>query len=131
MCFLKRIVFTSLANIKISKQVTSIEYGDFEGNIFLKQISIPSTVTSIGFRAFYNCSALTEIEIPPSVTTIGEHAFSSCNSLKRARIPSSLSIEDIGKIGIKEDVILNRYNNGNKQIIITDELFDNDKCSIC
>ena len=47
----------------------------------IKNVSIGNNVTSIGDWAFYNCTGLTSITIPDSVTTIGDYAFYYCTGI--------------------------------------------------
>lgn len=48
----------------------------------LKDIKIPDNITSIGEWAFAYCSDLASVTIPDSVTSIGYAAFAYCRSLK-------------------------------------------------
>jgi hypothetical protein len=72
---------TSLENVFISDNVTSIGEDTFDGCSGLTSIEIPNTVTSIGWGAFSGCSGLTTLEIPNSVTSIDAWAFSNCTGL--------------------------------------------------
>lgn len=53
----------------------------FEGCSSLKEVSILSNLTSIDKGAFSDCVELTSIEIPSSVTSIGKDAFLECDLL--------------------------------------------------
>lgn len=56
----------------------------------LKEVIVLEECTSIGDYAFYECSFLTSITIPDSVTSIGEGAFYECSSLKYNEYDNSL-----------------------------------------
>ena len=66
-------------------------YGFFEDCSSLKQLDIPNNLTSIGERAFCKCSSLTAITIPDSVTEIGGGAFYRCSSLKNITLPEKIT----------------------------------------
>ena len=72
---------SSLANIEILSNITSIGESVFVGCSNLKSVKIPQNVESIGGYAFYYCIGLTSIEIPSSVTSIESSAFENCSSL--------------------------------------------------
>ncbi len=55
----------------------------FEGCTSLSNITLPSQLTSIGYGAFRNCSSLTQIDIPSKVTSISNEAFRGCGRLQR------------------------------------------------
>ena len=82
---------SSLSEIVIPSNVTSIGDGAFYDCYSLSEIVIPTSVTSIGKGAFSFCDSLSEIVIPSSVTSIGDWAFSSCDSLSEIVIPSSVT----------------------------------------
>ena len=76
-------------NTTISKSVTSIGDGAFDGCSNLATINIPNSVTNIGDGAFSDCSSLTTINIPNSVTNIGDGAFSDCSNLTSISVVSN------------------------------------------
>jgi hypothetical protein len=72
---------SSLTEISIPDNVTSIGGDAFTGCTGLISITIPDSVTSIGDSAFLGCSNLTSVVIGNGVTFIGRFAFYCCNSL--------------------------------------------------
>lgn len=61
----------------------------------LKDIKIPDNITSIGGWAFAYCNDLVSVTIPNSVTSIRYAAFENCISLKSVTIGNGVtSIED-------------------------------------
>ena len=67
----------------------------FSENTSIKEVIIGDEVTSIGSKAFEYCSGLTSITIGNRVTTIGESAFRNCSSLSSITIPNNVTnIED-------------------------------------
>jgi len=72
---------TSLININIPNNVTSIVYGAFYGCTSLININIPNNVTSIDDKVFYGCTSLTNVTIGNGVTSIGKEVFEGCTSL--------------------------------------------------
>ncbi|WP_415273536.1 leucine-rich repeat protein [Aquiluna sp. Uisw_065] len=105
-----------LTSIAISKSVTSIGEGAFDGASSLKAITIPKSVISIGnfafrdntalqavtfetdskitslaYKLFWGATALSTITIPNSVTEVGEYAFYQATSLASITIPSSVT----------------------------------------
>ena len=103
---------TSLKKVNIPN-CASVEYGAFEGDISLEEITIqgnprtlsyrickdctslttvnlPGSLEKINEEAFMNCSSLEHLIIPEGVTYIGKNAFTGCTSLKELRIPESV-----------------------------------------
>ncbi len=60
----------------------------FSGCTSLADIIIPDNITTIGYSAFHDCKALTSIYIPATVTTIESNAFADCNALEKVITPS-------------------------------------------
>ena len=79
-----------LESIVIPNSVTTIGSDAFKYCHFLESITIGKGVESIGRDAFENCTSLESIVIPSSVTTIGDRAFSGCSSLKSVVIGNGL-----------------------------------------
>lgn len=67
--------------------------GDFSNATTLKEISIPEEVTTIGSLGFYRCSNLEALVIPASVTTIG-NAFEYCSALNSLSVSPSNPVYD-------------------------------------
>ena len=73
---------TSLTEIILHNEISSIAGSAFEGCQNLTSIAIPNSVTSIGSRAFRDCHKLTgQIIIPNSVTSMGSSVFNLDNLL--------------------------------------------------
>ena len=72
---------STLKNIKLSSDFTSIHDYMFRYCSHLESIEIPNSITSIGRYAFSNCTSLTNITTPSSVTSIGSWAFYGCYNL--------------------------------------------------
>lgn len=82
---------SSLKNIKIPSNVTSIGNYAFSGCTSLTGVAIPNSINSIGISAFSGCSDLTSIVIPGSVMSISELAFGDCYKLTGATIESGVT----------------------------------------
>ena len=82
---------STILNVVITSEVTSIGNYAFQGCNNLNSITIPNSVTSIGSSAFYRCSSLTSITIPDKVTSIGNYAFNGCSGLTSITIPDSVT----------------------------------------
>ena len=63
----------------------------FNGCSSLAEIHLPDNLTSIGESAFYDCSSLTEIHLPANLTLIEDQAFAYCSSLTEIHLPASLT----------------------------------------
>ena len=77
-----------LTTVLLPNTLTAIA---FSGCSSLTEINLPANLTSIGESAFYDCSSLTEIHLPASLTSIGESAFSGCSSLTEIHLPANLT----------------------------------------
>ena len=78
---------TGLTNVTVGNNVTSIVGGMFYNCSSLTNVIIGNNVTSIGGYAFYGCTGLTSVTIPDSVASIGDSAFAGCSSLTSITIP--------------------------------------------
>ena len=78
-----------LTTVLLPNTLTAIA---FSGCSSLTEINLPDNLTSIGGYAFYDCSSLTEIHLPASLTSIGEYAFSGCSSLTEINLPANLTL---------------------------------------
>ncbi len=63
--------------VRLSKYITSIPDGAFEGCTNLKTVIAPG-VTSIGANAFKGCENLNKFIVSTKVTTLGDNAFVDC-----------------------------------------------------
>lgn len=68
--------------------VKAIPSRNFVGITTLNDVVIPEQVTSIGTYAFYNCSSFEHIKIPATVTSISASAFYMCEELHDVFIDS-------------------------------------------
>lgn len=82
---------SSIENILLPKNLTTIESYAFEQCSSLKSISIPNEVLSIGGNAFYKCSNLKTLTVPDKVTTIESYAFGDCSKLSQIWLGSGLT----------------------------------------
>ncbi|MBE6543421.1 MAG: hypothetical protein E7675_03395 [Ruminococcaceae bacterium] len=85
---------SKLKKINIPDGITYIGIEAFSLCSNLKTVIIPSSVTTIGKKAFY-FSGIESIVIPDSVTSMGEYCFSNCASLKEITLGNSITV--IGK----------------------------------
>lgn len=82
---------TSVTEIILPNNITTIEDRTFRGCSALTQITIPDSVTSIGDYAFWGCKSLTQIRIPYGITKIGWMTFADCKALNQVAIPDSVT----------------------------------------
>ena len=97
---------SSLENVILSNNVTSIGRIAFSGCTSLTSITIPNSVTSIGESAFSGCSALTSIILPNSITEVGSSLFNGCSRLTSVTLSeniTSLGSPKYNNIGFFED----------------------------
>lgn len=85
---------STLINLSLPDNSTSIGAYSFDGCINLSQMSMPSSVTSIGNYAFNGDISLTRISIPEQTTNIGNYAFQNCSGLNTLIL--SRSVRNIG-----------------------------------
>lgn len=81
---------TSLTNVTIGNNVTSIGYAAFSRCYGLMSVTISTNVASL-MGTFPSCSKLTDIIIPNSVTNIGDDTFNGCLRLSRITIPATVT----------------------------------------
>lgn len=82
---------TTLTSVTL---LSPLKFGCFSGCTTLKEINIPEDTTSIPAYAFYGCSSLTEFPITPNVTKIGACAYRSC--IQCTNISLGTKLESIG-----------------------------------
>lgn len=87
---LETVIFTHSTD-KPSQLTQKNSYGTniFKNCTSLKNVTLPANITSIPANMFYTCSALESIEIPYGVTSIGNYAF-YYTSLKSVSIPATV-----------------------------------------
>ena len=106
---------SSLENLVLSENLTTIQAYAFKDCYALSSIDLPSSVTSLGDYAFSGCQQLKKIDLPSSVTSLGDYAFSGCQQLKKIDLPSS--VETVGQSAfygcsnIEEMTLPKIYNN--------------------
>lgn len=82
---------TGLETINLPNSIKEIWNAAFRECENLKTIHLPDSLTKIYPYTFYGCSSLQEITIPSSVTVIGNYAFQECSNLSSAILPDSLT----------------------------------------
>jgi len=85
---------STLVNVTIGPNITSIGQNAFNLCTSLKSCTNLSSITIIEPRVFRNCSAMTSCNIPSSVTSIGNDAFFNCALLESVIIPTSVTSID-------------------------------------
>ena len=81
-----RLDITSLKEIIIGDNVTTISDNAFSGCTGLTTLTIPDNVTKIGERAFNNCSGLITITIGKGLEHYYYSSFDGCNNVKTLNI---------------------------------------------
>ncbi len=85
---------SSLENIHLSENISSLNDQVFKLCRNLKEITIPKAVKIIDDEAFSQCTSLEKVVLSECVEEIGDSAFYNCDSLKSIYIPQS--VKDIG-----------------------------------
>ena len=78
---------SSLENLVLSENLTTIQAYAFKNCYALSSIDLPSSVTSLGDYAFSGCQQLKKIELPSSVETVGQSAFDGCSNIEEMTLP--------------------------------------------
>lgn len=91
---------TSLTDVTISDNVTSLYLSFFYGCIGLETINLPNSIKEIWNAAFRECENLKTIHLPDSLTKIYPYTFYGCSSLQKITIPSSVTV--IGNYAFQE-----------------------------
>lgn len=73
---------SSLTDVEIKANITTLGYGSFSGCSSLKDVLLPNSLNIIDELAFQSCSSLETITIPSNVSSIGRGCFNNCVSLK-------------------------------------------------
>jgi hypothetical protein len=73
---------TSLTNVTLPNNATTIESQAFRACKSLSSITLPNGLTTTGDNAFMDCTSLAGLTIPASVTNINSGAFQNCTNLK-------------------------------------------------
>ena len=82
---------SSLKNIELSSEFSSVPSNMFERSLALESIILPDNITSIEYYAFRECINLTSINLPSSLTYIYGYAFEDCKKLSTIVIPESVT----------------------------------------
>lgn len=78
---------SSLENLVLSENLTTIQAYAFKDCYALSSIDLPSSVTSLGDYAFSGCQQLKKIELPSSVETVGQSVFDGCSNIEEMTLP--------------------------------------------
>ena len=78
---------SSLENLVLSENLTTIQAYAFKDCYALSSIDLPPSVTSLGDYAFSGCQQLKKIELPSSVETVGQSAFDGCSNIEEMTLP--------------------------------------------
>ena len=80
-----------LSSVKIGAQVTKIYDEAFKNNTSLPEIIIPDNITSLGSSTFSGCSSLANVTIGKGINTLPISLFSGCKSLASIVIPNNIN----------------------------------------
>lgn len=81
---------TSLREVVVSKNISTIGNSAFEKCINLKTVKLNEGLVNIGDKAFRDCSALESVKMPSTVQNIGNYAFENCVKLKTVTLNNGL-----------------------------------------
>ena len=81
----------NLNSVKIGAQVTKIGYEAFKNNTSLQEIIIPDNITSLGKETFDGCSSLASVSIGKGISSLPYSLFSGCKSLASIVIPNNIN----------------------------------------
>jgi len=104
--------------VTIGNGVTSIgRYAFSESS--LTNLTIPDNVTSIGYSAFSNCISMVKVRIGTGITSIDAYAFQDCSSLQSV-VFNDKTIGMVGAManypwGISDTSIISVENNATKE----------------
>lgn len=82
---------TALTELKLPKNLKTIQRNAFENCKSLTSISIPESVQAIYSGAFYGCESLTDVNIDTKPNKIAINAFLNCKNIKHITAPHSFS----------------------------------------
>ena len=83
---------SSLKNVYLSNNLTSIAASAFRGCTSLASVTLPNSVTSIGDSAFSGCSSMKTLTLSNNLVSMGDSAFRGCTSLLSIDVPGSIAI---------------------------------------
>lgn len=81
---------TSLREVVVSKNISTIGNSAFEKCINLKTVKLNEGLVNIGDKAFRDCSALESVKMPSTVQNIGNYAFENCVKLRTVTLNNGL-----------------------------------------
>ena len=76
------------------RKVTSIGYGAFYNNKYVKNVTLPDSVKTIKSNAFRGCKKLKSIKLSKNLTKVKSYAFQECTSLKKISFPAK--VDEVG-----------------------------------
>ena len=82
---------TNVTSATLSKNLSSVGQGLFDGCESLASVTIPEGVTDLGYSTFRGCTALKEVELPSTITEIPKEMFWKCESLTTVNIPDTVT----------------------------------------
>ena len=82
---------SSILNVDIGNNVSSIGNYAFQGCNNLISANIPNSVLNIGVGIFQECSSLMSVTIPNSIRILSPGTFAECSNLKFITIPGSIT----------------------------------------
>ena len=82
----------NIKKIKIPNSVLYIGPFSFGGNSSLTDITLPENISTIEIGTFYGCTSLEKINIPSSVKKLSQLAFGKCTALIEITLPEKLEI---------------------------------------
>lgn len=81
----------NLSSVKIGAQVIEIVDYAFGSNTSLPEIIIPDNITSLGSSTFSGCSSLANVTIGKGINSLPSSLFSGCKSLASIVIPNNIN----------------------------------------
>ena len=121
----------NLNNIKMPRELKTIEKGAFKECTDLDNVEIPKGATYIGGQAFHGCGGLNQIVISETVTNIDMDAFNGCDNLTIYGIANSYAEKYANENGINfsaleefivENGVLIEYNGSGGDIVIPGDM---------
>ena len=103
---------SSLEKVYLTRNIGEIGDSAFAECASLQIISLQEGLTSIGSRAFLACKMLKKISIPYTVREMGDGAFRNCSSLTEVSISADSSLESIPYTCFYECVALEKISFG-------------------
>ncbi|MBO4806838.1 MAG: leucine-rich repeat protein [Paludibacteraceae bacterium] len=107
--------------IKIPSTVTTIGWGAFSKNPYIKNIVLPKSVEILDKHAFEGCTSLRSVVMEEGVKIIDEYAFMGCPQLEEITFPESLC--KIGSSAFHDCVSLKKLHIPSKVETIGSEAF--------